>query len=165
MLLKQAFFLRHHQRRAVVERHKANLQIDLLQAVFGNGHANRRFLASPLLLVEKVDHLSPQAVVVGVTHHFQTMAGPRKRDPQNLANAGLRAIGHHYHPIRKQQRLIHIVGNHDTGELLRLGNLHQLLLQVAARQGIQSAKGLIQQQHPRTDGQSPGNGYPLFHPS
>ena len=98
-------------------------------------------------------------------HHFQPVARPRKRDPQDLADAGLWAIGQQHHPIRKQKRLVHIVGNQNTGELLVLGNLHQLLLQAAAGEGVQRPKRLIQQQHPRSNGQSPGNGHPLFHPS
>ena len=53
--------------------------------------------------------------------------------------------------------------HHHRGDTGLLADLHQLLLQIAAGEGVEGAKGFIKQQQPRLDRQGPGDGHPLLH--
>ena len=96
-------------------------------------------------------------------HHLQALARPGQGHLENLADAGLRAVGEHHDPVGEQQGLIHIVGHHHRGNTSLLADLHQLLLEIAAGEGIQGTKRLIQQQQLGPNRQGPGYGDPLLH--
>jgi len=119
-------------------------------------------LEAPLLLQE-ADQLTAQVVVVGVIHYLEPLARPRQGHLQDLADAGLRAVGEAHHPIGEQQRFIHVVGHHHGGHAGLLADLHQLLLQIAAGEGIQGAEGFIQEQQPGANRQGAGDRHPLLH--
>ena len=96
-------------------------------------------------------------------HHLQPLPRPGERHPQDLADTSLRSVGHHHHAVGQQQGLIDVVGHHHGGDASFLADAHQLLLQIAARQRIEGAEGLIEQQQPRADRQGAGDRHPLLH--
>ena len=120
-------------------------------------------LPEPALLLQKANQFAAQGVIVGVLHHLQALARPGQGHLENLADAGLGAVGEHHDPIGEQQGLIHIVGHHHRGDPSLLADLHQLLLEIAPGEGIQGTKRLIQEQQLGPDRQGPGNGNPLLH--
>ena len=113
--------------------------------------------------MQKADQFTPQVVVIGVLNHLQALAGPGKGHVKNLADLRFRAIGHHHHPVGKQQGLIHVMGNHYGGDTSFLADLHQLLLQIAASEGIEGPKRFVQKQQTGSDRKSPGYCHPLLH--
>ena len=131
----------------------------------GGGRGRGAALAQAALLLQEADQLAAQAVILGVLQNRQALARPRERHREDLADAGLRTVGHHHDAVGKQQGFIHIVGHHHGGDAGLLADLHQLLLQVAAGEGIEGAEGLIEQQQPRPDRQGAGNRHPLLHAS
>ena len=55
------------------------------------------------------------------------------------------------------------MGNHYGGDTSFLADLHQLLLQIAASQGIEGPKRFVQKQQTGSDRKSPGYRHPLLH--
>ena len=102
-------------------------------------------LLDPLLAVEEIDEFRAQAVVAGVVDHLQPLAGPGDGHLQHVADLGARAVGEHHDPIGEQHGLVNVVGDHHGGERVLIANLHQLLLQIAAGERIEGAKGFIKQ--------------------
>ena len=69
------------------------------------------------------------------------------------------------HPLSQHQGLFHIVSDQQHGQTGALPKLQQKILHGLADLQIQSAKGLIKQQHLGIGCQCSGNGNPLLHPS
>ena len=57
----------------------------------------------------------------------------RQRHLEDLVNMGLGPVGHQHHPVGEQQGLIHVVGDHQGGDLGLLADLHQLYVAPATR--------------------------------
>ena len=81
----------------------------------------------------------------------------------NLRNACLRPIGHEQNTVREQNRLIHIMRDHEAGLLGFADQPCDLILKRAARQRIKRRERLIHQQHFRIDGECAGNANALLH--
>jgi hypothetical protein len=61
----------------------------------------------------------------------------RERHRQDLADRGRRAARHHHDAVGQQERLVHIVGNHDDGLPLGLPERHELVLELHSGQRVQ----------------------------
>ena len=120
-------------------------------------------LLDPLLAVEEVDDLRPEAVVARVVNHLQPLTRPGNIHLENTADLGARTVGEHHDPIGEKHRFIHVMGDHDSRECVLIANLHELLLQIAAGQGIEGSKRFIQQEQFGLDRQRTGDGHPLAH--
>lgn len=68
---------------------------------------------------------------------------------------------HHHDAVAEKYRLIDIVSHHDDGYPLLLPDAQQFLLQVSARNGVESAKRLVEQQNRRLCDQRTGDGRAL----
>ena len=73
------------------------------------------------------------------------------------------AIAHEQNSIGQQNSFVHIVRNHENRLLRLANNAHEFILNGAARQRIQSTKGLVQQQHLGLNGKGPCNAHALLH--
>jgi hypothetical protein len=73
------------------------------------------------------------------------------------------AIAHQQDAVGQQDGLVHVVRDHEHGLLRLAHDAHQLVLDGAARQRVQRAKGLVQQQHLGLDGKRPRNAHALLH--
>ena len=82
---------------------------------------------------------------------------------QHLANRGSRPVGHHHDLVGQQHGLVHIVRDHDHGAVGASHDLQQLVLQLGTRQGVESAEGLVHEQHLGLHGQGAGNAHALLH--
>jgi hypothetical protein len=87
--------------------------------------------------------------------------GDRHRLPERRA----RAVRHRHDAIREQQRLFDAVGDHDRRDraLFSRAELRKLLLEVRARQRIQRAKGIVQEEDVRLGRQRSSDGNALTH--
>ena len=101
--------------------------------------------------------------VGGVFGQGQTVARAWDVDGQDLADGGRRAVGHHHDAVREQHGFIDIVSDHDDGVAQLALDLHHLILQVGAGEGVEGAKGLIHQQHLGLHRQCAGDADTLFH--
>ena len=104
-----------------------------------------------------------QRVVVGMAVHVG--AGPRARQRvlDDLADPGVRAVGHQHDLVRQQDRFVDVVGDHEHGLLRARADRQQLVLQAAAGQRIQRAERFVQQQGLGLDGQRPGDADALIY--
>ena len=57
------------------------------------------------------------------------------------------APGEHDDPVGQERRLLHVVGYEQDGARLHGQGAREPLLQVGARDGVERAEGLVQQQH------------------
>lgn len=67
------------------------------------------------------------------------------------------------HTVRQKNRLFHVVSHQHRGDFGPRTDRQQFVLHVLAGQGVQRAKGLVQQQHARAGHQAASNRHPLRH--
>ena len=90
------------------------------------------------------------------------LARARQVDVEDLLDPP-RALGHHRHPVRQENRLIQAVGNKHDGFFVRIPNAQQLTLQGLAGLRVEGGERFVHQQHIRVVGQRAGNRYALAH--
>ncbi len=90
-------------------------------------------------------------------------ARPGQIDGFDFADFGVRAVGHHHHPVCQQDGLIDIMGDHNGGDMGPFPDFHQHFLQFPAGQRIQHAERFIQQQQFGRQGKGAGDADPLLH--
>ena len=73
------------------------------------------------------------------------------------------AVGHEQDTIRQQDRLVHIVRDHEDGLLAFSPDLDQFILNHAARQRIEGAEGFVQQEQFRMRGKGARDAHALAH--
>ncbi len=82
---------------------------------------------------------------------------------RHIAGAGFTAVAHQQDAVSQQDGLVHVVRDHEN-RLMRLAHDgHQLVLNGAARERVQRAEGLVEQQHLRLDGKCPRDADALLH--
>ncbi len=69
----------------------------------------------------------------------------RERDIEGLADAA-RTRRHHHHPVRQEDRLLDIMGDHCYGDALMLPEPQQFFLEARPRERIQHPQRLVEQQ-------------------
>ena len=90
-------------------------------------------------------------------------ARPRQVHVHDAADAGPRTVGHHHHAVGQQDRLVDVVGDADGGDLGARPHFHQHFLQLPARQRVEHAEGLVEQQQLRRQRERAREADPLLH--
>ena len=83
----------------------------------------------------------------GVVSEREALARARERHLQDLADARRRAVGHHHHAVGEQHRLVDVVRDHQHRGAGLADDAHQLVLQRGARERVERAERLVEQQH------------------
>jgi hypothetical protein len=98
------------------------------------------------LLFQEGDQTLAQDVILGVFRHCQTRAWARERHLQDLTDPRRRAAGHHHDSIRKKQRLVHVVGDHQRGFSILGPEIDEDALKLDARERVEHSEWLVQQE-------------------
>ena len=98
---------------------------------------------------------------------FEPNDAGRGRDSGTGIGAAKRGAGsrrHRHDPVGQEDRLVDVVGDHQRRHAPRVGaQLRQLLAKGVARQRVERAEGLVQEQNLGLDGKRPGDRDPLPH--
>ena len=73
----------------------------------------------------------------------------------------MRALAHHHQPVGELERLLLVVGDEHRGVAGAVVDLAQPLAQLLAHLRVERAERLVEQQHPRLDGERPGQRHAL----
>jgi hypothetical protein len=84
-------------------------------------------------------------------------------DNHAFSDSRKRAISHKQYPIRQQDCFVYIMGNHEDGLLGGRLDADQFILDAATCKRIKRAKGFIEQQKLRLDGECSRDRYALTH--
>ena len=98
-------------------------------------------MVTQLVVAVQVVQVGPRALARQWVDHFLGHA------TGHVARIGLGPVAHQQDAVGQQNRLVHIVRDHEHGLLRLPHDAHEFFLDRAARERIQSAEGLIQQQH------------------
>src|SRR5258706_3747658 len=104
-----------------------------------------------LLLVEELEHPRAQVDEPRIVGKREALARARQGHLEDLADPGRGAVGHHDHAIGKQHRLVHVVRHHQHRGAGLVDDAHQLVLQRRARERVERAERLVEEQHLRLD--------------
>ena len=82
-------------------------------------------------------------------HHLVALARPRERHVEHGAEPRVGTVRHHRDAIGEEQRLVDVVRDHQRRRALGAPELEQHFLQLDARQRVEHAERLVEQQHAR----------------
>ncbi|KMS94310.1 hypothetical protein BVRB_022690, partial [Beta vulgaris subsp. vulgaris] len=125
--------------------------------------SGRLDVRSVIVFGEEVQHLLAVGVEIGMLEQCLAVARARQIDLEHLADRGARPVGHHHHAVGQQDRLVDVVRDHDRGDFRAVPHFDQHVLQVPARQAVEHAERLVEQQQPRTEREGAGDADALAH--
>src|SRR5438309_534610 len=85
-------------------------------------------------------------VVPGIVEHGSPHSRSLERNIDDGSHRGCRTAGHQDDPIRQEQRLIDVVRHHQHRRSIFQEDVEQYLLQLVARQRVEHAEGLVEQE-------------------
>ncbi len=97
-----------------------------------------------LVLLKEIEHILAVGVIIGGVE--QRLAGARTRqvDIGELADARLRTVGHHHHPVGEQDRFVDVVGDQHADLLVGLPDLLDLVAEVGAGECVERRQRLVE---------------------
>lgn len=112
---------------------------------------------------QKVDEVVAQRVIQGFAKQRLTGTIARQGNFHELGDSGAGSVAHKHDAVGQQYGLIDVVRDHEHRLTRGRNDTKQFVLNRAARQGIERAEGLVEQQHFGLNGKRPGNAHALLH--
>src|SRR6185369_9419521 len=112
---------------------------------------------------QEIDQVIANRVVLRVLMYGVAAAIARQRALHDFGDARVRSVRHQHDFVGKQDRFIDVVGDHEYRLVRRGANLQQFVLYYAARQRVERAEWLVEQQHFRLDREGACDTDALFH--
>ena len=88
-------------------------------------------------------------VIVGVIEQGLARAGSWQIDRHDVTDLCVWTVRHHHHPVCEQDGLVDVMGDADRRHLGPCPDIHEDVLQFPARQAVQHAEGLVEQEQLR----------------
>src|SRR5438270_703960 len=78
---------------------------------------------------------------------YQSTPRPWQLDGEHVADRGRGAVGHQDDPVREEDRLVDVVGDHQHGAARSGHDPNQLVLQVRPRERVERTERLVEEQN------------------
>src|SRR5258708_6552267 len=104
-------------------------------------------------MFEEIDHAAVERVVLRMSQDGYALAWTWKGYRQDLPDQRCRAVGHQNQTVRKIERLVDVVRDHDDNLAVLLPDVKEDVLQLVARHRVEHGKRFVEEQQPRVDRQ------------
>src|SRR5260370_36966083 len=93
---------------------------------------------------EKFDQIFSEFVIIRMLEYGLAFARPWKSDLKNVSHLSFRAVGHHDYAVGEEERLVHVVRDHEGGFFVASPEFNENLLELHAGKRVEHAGGFIE---------------------